>query len=801
MARISAAPSGLRHGLALRFKHAFIALSICALALISPAPTTPQSPAPQFVYTADYSAHNISGFQLNPSTGALSPIPGSPFNERLDPFALAVDPAGRFLFAANTKDNNSGDNDVSVFQINPTTGALTETPNSPFSAGNGAGPTTLATDPLGLFLYVGNTTNNADTSLGEVDVYSINQTTGALTPSIQSQNGGTIGPLGPRDAFVLPASTSATTIYIAGQDPIQIPEIVQPYTINAQTGDLVPGNSFDSLDFIVSFVGDPTGHFLFLSYGQDVGHIETLSPALASLSLFAEPGIDGSNLIGTMAVDSTGRYLFTDQGTFSIAPGTGVLTQINTMQVFPYNSFTADLAGPFLFAADNSNPMIYSFQVDTTTGLLTPAPGSPFTTSAVVQSIAVTGRLQNQSVSFSPSSLTFADQAVNTSTSMPIQLHNTGTSSVSIMAISITGTDMSDFSQTNDCPSALGAQSFCTITVTFMPIAVGQQLSAAVSVMDSAPGSPQAAGLFGAAFVPAPTANLNPSSFTFAQTTVGATSASMGFTLMNSGTATLQIQNLGLGGPNPGDFTESNTCGASVNVNSSCTITVAFRPQAVGQRTATVNIVDNAADSPQMISLTGTGNAPFNLAATTPTSKNAQPGQMVQYGLQFTPNANFTGMVQFACTSSPPGPQCSVSPPSAQVNGPNSMPLMVNATAPMMAAARRAGLLPGARPLSAFRTSSLGLLVLFLAAFVMAGATRPRSAGAANSWLARFSVKQFQLTHAILALALAAILVSAACGGSGGDGTGGGGPQNFTLTVTASSGQSALPITLTLSVQ
>jgi Lactonase, 7-bladed beta-propeller len=96
-------------------KRAFVGmlLLVCLVALFSSRPLTPQSPPPQFVYTADESTHMISAFVLNPTTGALTPVPGSPFNERLDPYALAVDPAGKFLFVANNSTS-----DVSVFAIN-----------------------------------------------------------------------------------------------------------------------------------------------------------------------------------------------------------------------------------------------------------------------------------------------------------------------------------------------------------------------------------------------------------------------------------------------------------------------------------------------------------------------------------------------------------------------------------------------------------------------------------------------------------------------------------------------------------
>jgi len=256
--------------------------------------------------------------------------------------------------------------------------------------------------------------------------------------------------------------------------------------------------------------------------------------------------------------------------------------------------------------------------------------------------------------------------------------------------------------------------------------------------------------------------------------------------LSNSGTATLNISSIGLTGVNTGDFTESNTCGSSVNVNANCKITVVFKPQGTNVRLADVTITDNASDSPQQIGVSGVGAAPFSFVPTTPTTQNAQPGQKVQYGLQFTPNANFTGIVQFGCTPSPAGPHCSVSPASAPVNGPNSVPIMVSAVAPMAAAAQRAGSLPVAGPLSVF--------ILFLAAVLMVLTVKRVS-----TWPARFGLRQIRLSHAALAAAITALLVATACGGSGGGNPTG--PQNFTLTVTASSGQSALPVTLNLIVQ
>jgi hypothetical protein len=42
-------------------------------------------------------------------------------------------------------------------------------------------------------------------------------------------------------------------------------------------------------------------------------------------------------------------------------------------------------------------------------------------------------------------------------------------------------------------------------------------------------------------------------------------------------------------------------------VNASCTVSLRFRPQATGARSATLSIADNVAGSPQTVSLSGTG--------------------------------------------------------------------------------------------------------------------------------------------------------------------------------------------------
>jgi hypothetical protein len=73
---------------------------------------------------------------------------------------------------------------------------------------------------------------------------------------------------------------------------------------------------------------------------------------------------------------------------------------------------------------------------------------------------------------------------------------NKGSVAVSISAISITGTDPSDFAQTNTRGKSVAAGGSCFTKVTFKPAVKGKR-TADVSISDNGGGSPQKAGLSG----------------------------------------------------------------------------------------------------------------------------------------------------------------------------------------------------------------------------------------------------------------------------------------------------------------
>jgi 6-phosphogluconolactonase len=61
-------------------------------------------------------SNTISGYAISPTTGALTPIPGSPFAVGTNPYAVALDTSSKFLYVANALSSN-----ISAFSVNPTT--------------------------------------------------------------------------------------------------------------------------------------------------------------------------------------------------------------------------------------------------------------------------------------------------------------------------------------------------------------------------------------------------------------------------------------------------------------------------------------------------------------------------------------------------------------------------------------------------------------------------------------------------------------------------------------------------------
>jgi hypothetical protein len=102
---------------------------------------------------------------------------------------------------------------------------------------------------------------------------------------------------------------------------------------------------------------------------------------------------------------------------------------------------------------------------------------------------------------------------------------------------------------------------------------------------------------------PAQTVLLSSSSLNFGNQAVGTTSTAHSISLTNNQAVPLAVSSIVA----TGDFAATNNCGSSVVAGGNCKISVTFTPAKVGKLTGSLTIADNAASSPQIVKLSGTG--------------------------------------------------------------------------------------------------------------------------------------------------------------------------------------------------
>jgi hypothetical protein len=105
-------------------------------------------------------------------------------------------------------------------------------------------------------------------------------------------------------------------------------------------------------------------------------------------------------------------------------------------------------------------------------------------------------------------------------------------------------------------------------------------------------------------------AKFSASALNFGYETVGNTSATQTVFLINTGDIPLNFTSITMGGLDPGDFRQTNSCSSSLAGQASCIILIDFTPSKPGARSAAVIFMDNAPSKVQRILLTGLGVLP-----------------------------------------------------------------------------------------------------------------------------------------------------------------------------------------------
>jgi 6-phosphogluconolactonase (cycloisomerase 2 family) len=325
----------------------------------------------RLLYAAIPTSNELVVYREDPNSGALTQLVGSPIAAGPGVRALALHPNQKFLYAAN-----SGENDVSVFKV-AISGSLTEqTPRTPV----GTAPTLLAMDPTGSYLYVGNTGQQPS-----ISVFSIN-TDGTLKPVPQPPSTGNTAYIGLTPINM--AVSSNNVLYVTGQGlqgyvvafpltngVLGTPPAGSPYlagnnpyglAISSNGSNLYTANKLDNSvsefsigsggalsalhgsPVSISFIGptalliDPSEKYLFAA-DQGSTNLEGFTIGSdGSLNLLASAPFATKNAPSALACDSAGRYVFVaGQSTpgsiqsFFLSRGNGTLTLISSYSVAP----------------------------------------------------------------------------------------------------------------------------------------------------------------------------------------------------------------------------------------------------------------------------------------------------------------------------------------------------------------------------------------------------------------------------------------------------------------------------------
>jgi hypothetical protein len=212
-------------------------------------------------------------------------------------------------------------------------------------------------------------------------------------------------------------------------------------------------------------------------------------------------------------------------------------------------------------------------------------------------------------VSIAPASLTFASTIVgNNSATQNVTVTNTSGAgnTVTFSGVSFTGTNPGDFSQTNGCGTLTTSGQSCLTVVRFTPTAPGAR-SALLTFVDNATGSPQTIPVSGTGVSQTPGVQLSPTSLIFGAQTVSTTSVAQSIILTNTGSGTLTITSVVASGDFAVTTVPVTNCGGTLASLATCSLNVTFTPTATGGRTGAVTVTDNAAGSPHVAGLTGTG--------------------------------------------------------------------------------------------------------------------------------------------------------------------------------------------------
>jgi hypothetical protein len=517
------------------------------------------------------------------------------------PRGVYVDASGN-IYVVDNKDYRIRKVNASTGIITTVVGTGTICSTSTAACGDG-GVATSATiasahgiyvDPSGQ-IYIADTTDNRIRMVNTAGIISTIAGTGA---SGVTGSGGSATSA----EFIYPGDTladAAGNVYIAGGNSNNVDLINSGMLItiagsSAGTGGY-SGNGGNSQNALIndaqSIAFDLQGN-LYLA--------ESISNVIRKLSVGNSVATYANQAEGVTSVPQTINVINTGSSSLnvnSLTIPTGFVQQILGSDCTASTSLLPASYCVLNIAFDPPTPVAYS-----TNAVIVSNSGNAISGANSIK-LSGTGTYVAPTVSLSPTALSFGNQPVGTtSTSQTIQLSNTGSSPFTISSAVITGS--ASYTQTNNCPAILLAQTSCIYTFSFTPTSSGTFLNT-FTVTDTLDSVTSSATLSGTGIVPQ--VSLSQSTLSFGTQPIGVSGTAQLVTLTNTGAAPLSITSATIVGSGASSYSQTSTCGSSLAANASCSIYITFAPLSLGNQSANLSLTDNAPDSPESVSLSGTG--------------------------------------------------------------------------------------------------------------------------------------------------------------------------------------------------
>ena len=264
---------------------------------------------------------------------------------------------------------------------------------------------------------------------------------------------------------------------------------------------------------------------------------------------------------------------------------------------------------------------------------------------AVFVLIAASLSLSAQTIAVSPASLTFAKQAVgSTSAAQAVTITNTGASS---QAVSIQPSG--DFTESDNCGGNIAGGVSCNMNVYLAPTMMGD-ISGAVAIRDHSGNLLAFVVLTGTGAAPV---TASPTNLAFGSVPIGTLSAAKTFKITNDTSGSINVTAIAASG----DYVvDTGTClTAAIAPKKYCTVSAQVQPTAATDDGAIVITHNAAGGMPLVVALSATGsgiaNAPLSLSGTSLTFKTAAGGTSAAQSVTVT-NTSGSAVTMGAITAS-----------------------------------------------------------------------------------------------------------------------------------------------------